>query len=163
MPQLDPTIFPTQLFWLALTFIPLYLIMWKVALPRVASALESRRDRIDSDLEKAAALKAEAEAALADYEKTIAEATEKAQATIRETAQQVADDAAKKREELASKLDAQVVEAEQRIAAEQASAFESINSMAVELVQAASSRLVDTDVSEDEAKAAISAVTQGVN
>lgn len=163
MPQLDPSVFPTQLFWLLLTFIPLYLIMWKVALPRVASTLETRRDRIDSDLQKAAALKAEAEAALADYEKTMTEAADKAQATIREAGQQIADEAAKRREELAAKLDAQVAEAEQRIAGEKASAIESVNAMAVELVQAASSRLVDTDISEDEAKAAISAVTQGVN
>ena len=53
MPQLDISVFPTQLFWLALIFVALYLILWKVALPRVTEVRESRQVRIESDLEKA--------------------------------------------------------------------------------------------------------------
>ena len=43
MPQLDPTFFPTQLFWLFVVFTLLFLVVWKVALPRIADVRETRR------------------------------------------------------------------------------------------------------------------------
>ena len=115
MPQLDISVFPTQLFWLALIFVALYLILWKVALPRVTEVRESRQVRIESDLEKAEALKAEAEAALADYVKTIAKATADAQNSVREAARKMAEDAEKQRDALAARLADQLAEAEKRI------------------------------------------------
>ncbi|MBT5107205.1 MAG: F0F1 ATP synthase subunit B' [Rhodospirillaceae bacterium] len=158
MPQLDPSVFPTQLFWLALTFIPLYLILWKAALPRVTSVREARRARIDADLEKASALKAESEAALADYEKTMADATARAQATIRESAQKAADAAAAQREALAQKLAEQTADAERRIGEEKDRALASIGDIANDLTQAASARLIGGDIGGDEAKAAVDSV-----
>ena len=65
MPQLDPSTFATQLFWLFLTFTALFLIAWKVALPRMTEVLNTRQERIEGDLEKAETLKAEAEEVLA--------------------------------------------------------------------------------------------------
>jgi F-type H+-transporting ATPase subunit b len=160
MPQLDPSVFPSQLFWLALTFIPLYLILWKVALPRVTEVRESRRGRIESDLKKAESLKSEAEAALADYEKTIAEATAKAQESVREAARKLSEDAEKQREALAARLGEQLAEAEQRIADEKARAIGDIGVIAGELAQAAAGRLAGSDVSQDEANAAVAAIMQ---
>lgn len=160
MPQLDPSVFATQLFWLALTFIPLYLILWKVALPRVTEVRESRRGRIESDLEKAESLKSEAEAALADYEKTIAEATAKAQESVREAARKLSEEADQQREALAARLGEQLAEAEQRIADEKARAIGDIGVIAGELTQAAASRLAGSDVSQDEANAAVAGIMQ---
>ena len=161
MPQLDPSVFPTQLFWLALTFIPLYLILWKSALPRVTSVREARRARIDADLEKAATVKSEAEAALADYEKTIAEAMAKAQATIRESAQVFAAEATAQREALAEKLATQTAEAERRIAEEKNRALGDIGDIANDLTQAAGERLLGGNIGADEAKAAVDATIAG--
>jgi F-type H+-transporting ATPase subunit b len=158
MPQLDPSVFPTQLFWLALTFIPLYLILWKVALPRVTEVRESRRGRIEDDLEKAESLKSEAEAALADYEKAIAEATAKAQESVRQAGREMSEDAERQRDALAAKLGEQLAEAEQRIADEKARAIDDIGTIAGEIAQASASRLIGTDVSQDEANTAVASV-----
>ena len=158
MPQLDLSVFPTQVFWLVLTFVALYLILAKVALPRVTEVRESRQVRIESDLEKAEVLKTDAEAALADYEKTIAEATAKAQESVRDAVRMMSEDAEKQRDALAAKLGEQLVEAEQRIADEKARAIGDIGMIAGELTQAATSRLAGNEVSQDEANDAVASV-----
>ena len=158
MPQLDISVFPTQLFWLALIFVALYLILWKVALPRVTEVRESRQVRIESDLEKAEALKAEAEAALADYEKTIAKATADAQNSVREAARKMAEDAESQRNALAARLADQLAEAEKRIADERARAINEIGEIAGDLTKAATSRLIGSEINQDEANAAVTAV-----
>ena len=158
MPQLDITVFPTQLFWFALTFIALYLILWKVALPRVTEVRESRQVRIESDLEKAEALKMEAEAALADYEKTIAEATAKAQDSVREAARKMSEDAEQQRNDLSARLSDQLAAAEKRIADEKEKAISEIGEIAGDLTQAVASRLISSEISQEEANAAVAAV-----
>ena len=74
MPQLDISTFPPQLFWLAVTFIVLYLLMSRLGLPRVTAIIEARRKRLDDDLSRAAEVRAEAEATVAAYQRTLAEA-----------------------------------------------------------------------------------------
>ena len=84
MPQFDPATFTPQIFWLLVTFGALFLVLWRVALPKISDALEARQDKIDDDLEKAAALKQEAQGVLEEYEAAAAEGQAKAQALIRE-------------------------------------------------------------------------------
>ena len=158
MPQLDITVFPTQLFWFALTFIALYLILWKVALPRVTEVRESRQVRIESDLEKAETLKREAEATLADYEKTIAEATAKAQDSVREAALKISEDAEQQRNDLSARLSEQLAAAEKRIANEKEKAISEIGEIAGDLTLAVASRLSSSEISQEEANAAVAAV-----
>ena len=111
MPQLDPSVFATQLFWLALTFIPLYLILWKVALPRITDIRAARRERIADDLEKAETLREEAATALAEYEAAFATATARAQTALREAAHEMAEEATRQREALAERLAEETAEA----------------------------------------------------
>ena len=86
MPQLDVSTFLPQLVWLAITFIVLYLLMWKLGLPRVDAIIAARRKRLDDDLARATEIKAEAEAVIAAYQKTLAEARAQAQAAIKDRA-----------------------------------------------------------------------------
>ena len=79
-PPLDPDTFAPQLVWLALTFGLLYLILKRVALPRVGEVIEERADRVKRDLAQAEKLKTDTAAALADYEQALAEARAKANA-----------------------------------------------------------------------------------
>src|SRR5215471_2201557 len=95
MPQLDFATFPTQLFWLAVTFIILYVLMKWLVLPQVAAMIKARRDQLDADLASAEQLKAEAEAALAAYQQALATARAQAQAVVKQTTDRMA--AAKER------------------------------------------------------------------
>ena len=65
MPQLDPASFPSQLFWLAVCFGTMLLVLSVFVLPRITRTLTARQGQIDGDLEAAEKLRADAEAALA--------------------------------------------------------------------------------------------------
>jgi len=71
MPQLDITTFAPQIFWLAVSFVVLYVLMSRLALPRIGAILAARSGQIEGDLDAARRLKAEAEAAVAAYEKAL--------------------------------------------------------------------------------------------
>ena len=63
MPQLDFSTFPNQIFWLVVTIVVIYLILQRVALPRIASVLADRSASIQRDLDKAEDYKRSAEEA----------------------------------------------------------------------------------------------------
>lgn len=146
MPQLHFADFPPQLVWLAISFIVLYLLMARVALPRISEVLETRAERIRDDLDKAAALKSEAEAAMAAYERLRAEARAQALAMTRETSAKLAEAAAARQAELAAALTGRTKEAEARIAKAKGEATAGLRSVAAEAARAAASRLVGMDV-----------------
>ena len=152
MPQLHFADFPPQLVWLAISFVVLYLLMARVALPRISEVLETRAERIRDDLDKAAALKSEAEAAMASYEKLRAEARAQALAMMRETSARLAEAAAARQAELAGALNAKTKEAEASIAKAKREATVSLKSVAAETARAAASRLVGLDIPVGEAE-----------
>ncbi len=160
MPQLDPTSFPTQLFWLVVSFAILYFVSWKVVLPKIADVLRERQERMDGDLEKAEALKADAEQVLEAYQRTMADGRGEAQSILREARDRIAADSAARLDELSSRLAKETAAAETRIAAAKAEALENIRGVAVETAQAAASRLTGRDVSVSVADAAVDAVME---
>ena len=74
MPQLDFSTFPNQIFWLAVTLVVIYLILSRIALPRIGSVLAERSGTITNDLSAADDLNQKAKAAEAAYEKALADA-----------------------------------------------------------------------------------------
>lgn len=160
MPQLDPSLFATQLFWLFVTFLVLFLIAWKAALPRIADVLNARQNRIDGDLEKAQALKTEAEEVLANYEKSLAGAAAEAQDIHRELVQALAAERAKRHDDLSRRLSAQTREAEARIADEKRRAVENVREATLDVVQSAAARLIGVEVTGTDADRALQAALQ---
>jgi F-type H+-transporting ATPase subunit b len=150
MPQLDVSTFTPQLVWLVITFVALYLLMAKLGLPRVNAIIEARRKRLDDDLTRAAEMKAEAEAAIAAYQKAMAEARAVAQATIRDRAERFAAEAAERQRQLARTLAEQTKAAEQEIVAAKERAFSEIRNVAVEVARSVTEKL--TGSAPDEAK-----------
>jgi F-type H+-transporting ATPase subunit b len=141
MPQLDPASFPPQLIWLAITFILLYVLMAKVALPRVGAVLEERKNRIDDDLGRASATKAEADAATEAYEAGLAEARAAAQQTIREATEKAARESAERQHAAAERVSAQIAEAETVIGAARQEALGSLRDMAASAAGLVAKRL----------------------
>lgn len=163
MPQLDPTYYASQTFWLAVTFILFLLICWKVALPRIGRVLDDRRQKIEGDLAEARSLRDEAEKVLADYEAAVAEARSNAQSVVRQTAVEAQERAAKEHEKLGGRLAEQVNEAEARIARARTEAVASVKDVAGDLARTAAAKLLDSQVSQQEAEAAVQQVAERRN
>ena len=68
MPQLDFSHFPNQIFWLVVALVVIYLILSKVALPRIGSILAERQGTITNDIAAAEDLKQKAVEAEAAYD-----------------------------------------------------------------------------------------------
>ncbi|MBE1285873.1 MAG: F0F1 ATP synthase subunit B' [Rhodobacteraceae bacterium] len=105
MPQLDFSTFSNQIFWLAVTLVVIYLILSRVALPRIAAVLAERQGTITNDLAAAEDLKAKAVEAENAYNKALADA--------RAEAQRIAAEA---RAEIQSELDEAIAKADAEIA-----------------------------------------------
>jgi F-type H+-transporting ATPase subunit b len=142
MPQFDPNVWPTQLFWLAVIFAILVFIMAKYALPPIATMLEEREVRIEDRLRKAEHLKHDAEDAAAAYDKMIADARAEAQALARKVTDEAQQEASKRHAELAEKLHQQVEAAEARIAKARDEAIAGLKDVATDLVGDIVQRLV---------------------
>ena len=156
MPQLEQIdTYLSQVVWLVISFVVLYVVMWKTALPRVADVLQERQERIGDDLERAENLKSEAEAVLEVYEAATAKAQADAQAILRAGADAFATDAADRHDELSDRLAQETDAAESRIDAARREALANVRSVASEVAQAAAAKLMDAEVSESDADAAV--------
>lgn len=129
-PPFDPANFSPLLIWLALTFGLLYLLMAKVALPRVENILQARKQKITSDIAKANALRAESERAAAAHEKTIAEAKAKALRLAQQTHARLNAETEAKRSALEAELNAKLAASEAQILEMKAKAMSNVETIA---------------------------------
>lgn len=158
MPQLDASTFPSQLFWLAVTFIILYVLMARLGLPKIGTMLAARRARIEGDLGRAQQMKAEAEAVMGAYQRTLADARAQAQTTLKEAMDRFNLEAAQRQREAVNKIGLEIGAAEKRIAAAKTEALGDLRAMAVELASAATQRLAGLAVDNSRAAGAVDQV-----
>lgn len=141
MPQLNFADYPPQLIWLAVTFVALYLIVSRLALPRVGAALAAREAKLAGDLDRAEKLKAEAEATIAAYHKAIAEARAGSQAELKQAAAAMVAIASQREAAFAAEIGARTKAAENEIAAAQAAALADLRIVAGETARSLVARL----------------------
>ena len=161
LPQLDIQTYPSQIFWLVVTFIVLYFIVSKVAVPRISEVLGEREERIADDLDKAETLKKEAEQVRAEYEKALTEARDKAHFAIREAQEAVAKSGALAETEAQAKVVAMLKTAEARIAAARTEALGNVRSVARDVAGDAVSKLIGVEVDAARIDGVIDAAMEG--
>jgi F-type H+-transporting ATPase subunit b len=154
-PPFQKDTFASQLIWLAITFVALYLLMSRVALPRVGAIFEARRKQMDADLAEAGRLKGASEEALAHHEKALADARNRAQLLANEARQKQAADAETARNDLDAKLNARVSEAQDSIHARQAAAMANVHAIAADATTAILERLIGRAGEPGEVEAAV--------
>lgn len=133
--------FASQLLWLAITFGILYVLMSRVALPRIAAVLHKRAVRIGQDLEEAQAFKTQSEVAGAAYEKSLTEAGNKAKAIAQETRHALAAESEAKRKALEATLATRMAESEATIRSRTQEAMGHVRGIAAETATAIVERL----------------------
>ena len=147
--------FPSQLLWLTLTFLLLYFLMSRIALPRIGSIFTARSKRISDDLQAAQGFKERSEAANAAYQKSLADARARAQAIAGETRarQQAEAEATNKRIE--AELNDKLAAAERSIASTRSAAMSNVGSIAADTASAIVERLIGSAPSAQDVAAAV--------
>ena len=156
-PPFQKDTFPSQLFWLAITFIALYVVMARIALPQIGAIFQARRDRISGDLAEAQELKNQSETALAAYEKALAEARGRAQSIADETSHRLNAEAEEHHKTLESEFNAKLATAVRTIAATKSAAMANVHAIAADAAAAIVERLSGAVPADSAVKAAVEA------
>ena len=130
MPQLDFSTFPNQIFWLIVTLVVLYLVLSRIALPRIATVLSERHGAIQRDLDKAEEMKRSAIEAENTYNKALADARAKANDIVNEAKSEIQKDLDKAIAKADLEIAAKAVESEKAISAIRDSAVQSVEEVA---------------------------------
>lgn len=131
-PPFDPATFGTQLIWLAITFGALYLLMSKIALPRIGEILETRRDRIEGDLAEADRFRQKTDQAIEAYELALSDARKKAHGIAEETREKIKGELDGKRTDMEDELSSRIASAEARIQTMKTEALANVDEIAAE-------------------------------
>ena len=140
-PPFQKDTFASQLVSVVVAFVALYLIVSKIALPRVGSVLDARQNAIEGDLAKAQELKDASDAALKAYESELAAARSRAQAIGAETREKLNAASEAERKKLEDALSVKLAEAEKTIASTRESAMSNVRGIAAEAASAIVQRL----------------------
>lgn len=154
-PPFDPNTFAPQLVWLVICFTALYIILSRVAIPRIGEVLEERRDRIQRDLDKAAELREDTEKAIASYEEALAAARNKANSIADETRAKLTAELNSEQSDIEEKIAKKAEEAENRIKKAKQEAFANVNEIAVATTATIIEKLLGKKPSGDEIKQAL--------
>ena len=154
-PPFDTTTFPSQLFWLAVTFAFLFTVLWRVAGPRINAAITNRRGAINGAIAEASKARAEAEAAQAGYEAALSGARARGNALAEETRQKLNAEIAKAKTDADAQAAGAMAAAEARIAQTRETAKGHVKTAARDAAIAIVERLTGDKVSAEDATAAL--------
>ena len=154
-PPFNTSTYPSQIFWLTVTFVALLIVMWKVAVPKIGGVIAERKGRIQTELAKAEESRKQAEHAAAAYQAPILEARERARAASEATRTQVAREFERAKASADTEAHRKTTEAQERIAALQRQARWHITQAAEDAVVDIVGRLTGETVSREEAASAV--------
>ena len=146
MPQLNPEFWASQIFWLILIFSILYIIIWKIFLPRITDSIENRKSRVIGDLNEAQKFKENAEKKLGEYNKIIEDAKKEAKKIIEDNKKKLENDIKRKKQKFNEEIEKELMSTEKEIESLKKSSISSINKIAVEISSEVIKQLVEARV-----------------
>lgn len=161
MPQLDFSTYPNQVFWLVITIVVIYLILSRVALPRIGAVLADRQGTITNDIAAAEELKLKAQEAEEAYNQALADARVEAQKIIAEAKAEIQADLDAATAEADAKIAVKANESEKRITEIRAGADESVTEVAKDTVKAITDALGHSNVGPRVINNAVGRLTGG--
>ena len=158
MPQLNPEFWIAQIFWLILIFSSLYLIIWKIFLPRITYSIENRKSRIVNDLGEAQKLKDNAEKKLKEYNEIIEKSKKEAKKIIDDGKKKLDRDIENKKQKFNDEIEKELVLAEKEIKELKKSSISNISNIATETSAEIIKQIINIEVN----KSSVSAIVEDV-
>jgi len=160
MPQLDPEFWAAQIFWLILIFSFLYLVIWKIFLPKITYSIENRKSRIVNDLDEAQKLKESAEKKLNEYKEIIEKTKKEAKKIIEDNKKKLNRDIDVKKQKFNDEIEKEILAAEKEIKDLKKSSISNINKIAAEISVEAIKQVIDTEINRSSVTAIVNDVTK---
>lgn len=157
-PQLNPAWYPSQIFWLFVTFTLMYLLMSRMALPRVGEVLETRREQKDGNLRRAEQLQDEAAKVRDAYEAALSKAHESAQEALGAAEQEIAEKLAAESARFAELSRKRIATAEQGIEKAKEEALSSLADISADISAEIVAKIAGVQVTKADAKKAVTQV-----
>ena len=158
MPQLNPKFWASQVFWLLLIFCTLYLIIWKIFLPKITYSIESRKSKIVNNINDAQKLKDRAEKKLSKYNTIIEESKIEAKKIIKDSRKKLDKEIDNKKKKFSEEIEKELLLAEKEIQDLRKSSAININSIA----EVTSSEVIKQIINVDVNKSNVSAVVDEI-
>ena len=155
MPQLNPEFWTAQIFWLILIFSSLYLIIWKIFLPRITYSIENRKSRIVNDLDEALKLKENAEKKLKEYDEIIKKSKNEAKKIIEDSKKKLDRDIENKKQKFNIEIEEELKSVEKEIKDLKKSSLSNISNIAVQTSTEVIKQIIDTEVNKSNVSAIV--------
>ena len=132
MPQLNPEFWAAQVFWLLLIFSTLYLILWKIFLPKITNSIENRKLKVVNDLNETQKLKENAEKKLTEYNKIIENSKIEAKKILEDSKKKIEEDIKNKRILFNNEIEKEILATEKEINILKETSMKKVNKIAIE-------------------------------
>ncbi len=150
MPQLNPEFFVSQLFWLAIFFTFLFVFLWRVSLPRIATVLEKRQNKIDRNLSSAKELKEKAIEIEKKINDQINQAKLETDEKIKKTINDLQEEASSQLSALDRELEKKVLDAEKEIIKNKDNQLKNINNEIANITKLTLGKITDIELSDSD-------------
>ena len=160
MPQLNPEFWAAQIFWLLLTFTSLYLIIWKIFLPKITYNIETRKSKVVNDLHQAQKLKEEAEKKLVEYNKIIEDTKKEAKKIIEDERKKLDENIENKKQKFNDEIDKELAVIEREVKNLKKKSILNINKIATETSTDIVKQIIDAQVNQSNVAATVNDVVK---
>ena len=150
LPQMDIGSYPSQIFWLIITFGVLYIFMWKIAIPQLRTTVEERKDKVSMDLNDAEQLKTEAKSILEEYEAKITNSNLEASSIYTNTKSDIVKKIDSSKRETDEKIRKLIEETQLALEKKETEAIDEIKAKTIETTQSIVEKFIDQKISEEE-------------
>ena len=155
MPQLNPEFWIAQAFWLILIFSILYLLIWKIFLPKITYSIENRKSRIVNDLDEAQKLKESAEKKLEEYNKIIENSKQEAKKIIEDERKKLDQDIENKKKDFNNQIEKEITAVEKEIKDLKKTSLSNISKIASETSAELMKKIINTEVNKSNVSAVV--------
>ena len=160
MPQLNPEFWTSQIFWLIITFSILYLIIWKIFLPKITDGIENRKSRIINDLNEAQKIKERAEIKLKEYNEIIENSKKDAKKIMEDAKKKLDKDIEIKKKNFNEEIEKEIIKAEKEIKNLKKNSISNINAIAQEISSEIIKEIVGSEVNKSNVSALVEVISK---